>query len=237
MDLFVTERKKRNPQTLCPPWKEFDTPDCTTLWSSNHQMSFNESLSRWHYCLYIVYTHGPVQVIYLDFAYRTGLNRTGFPHSSQWFVCSNHYISIHLIQSAKSREITFGSWKLDMIYILFIKVKWRVNVLYFTNTCIVMDCSHCIPLFTVVEAAEGVTAHNNVWNRVNGMESNTWKPWKPYVWCIWYHSTNSAPANTKIMCSPIKVTPTSCGLQSSWQCRLHTTQCQNYTNMQYWYDS
>ena len=26
------------------------------------------------------------------------------------------------------------------------------------------------------EAAEGRTAHNNVWNGVNGMASNTWKP-------------------------------------------------------------
>ena len=26
------------------------------------------------------------------------------------------------------------------------------------------------------EAAEGKTAHNNVWNGVNGMVSNTWKP-------------------------------------------------------------
>jgi hypothetical protein len=26
-----------------------------------------------------------------------------------------------------------------------------------------------------VEAAEGKTTHNNVWNGANGMESNTWK--------------------------------------------------------------
>jgi nitrogen fixation protein len=27
-----------------------------------------------------------------------------------------------------------------------------------------------------VEAAEGKTAHNNGWNKVNEMASNTWKP-------------------------------------------------------------
>jgi hypothetical protein len=34
-------------------------------------------------------------------------------------------------------------------------------------------------LWKAVEAAEGRTAHNNVRNGANGMESNTWKPWKP----------------------------------------------------------
>ena len=40
------------------------------------------------------------------------------------------------------------------------------------------------------EAAEGRTAHNNGWNGVNGMVSNTWKP---YV-CVRYHSIYSIPA-------------------------------------------
>ena len=35
-----------------------------------------------------------------------------------------------------------------------------------------------------VEAAEGRTAHNNVWIGANGMASNTWKPWKPM--CLMY---------------------------------------------------
>jgi hypothetical protein len=43
------------------------------------------------------------------------------------------------------------------------------------------------------------------------MASNTWKPWKPCVGCIWYHSTNSAPAITMSLSSTIKVPPTSCG--------------------------
>ena len=46
-------------------------------------------------------------------------------------------------------------------------------------------------------------------NGANGMASN-WKPWKTYVWCIWYHSTDSTPAITTSSSSPIKVPPTSC---------------------------
>jgi hypothetical protein len=32
-----------------------------------------------------------------------------------------------------------------------------------------------------VEAAQWRTAHNNGWNRANGMASNTWKLWDNYV--------------------------------------------------------
>ena len=59
----------------------------------------------------------------------------------------------------------------------------------------------------LTEAAEGRTAHNNGWNRAYGMASNTRKP---CVWCIWYHSTYSAPAITTSPSSPIKVPPTFC---------------------------
>ena len=55
--------------------------------------------------------------------------------------------------------------------------------------------------------AEGRTAHNNGWNGANVMASNTWKPWKKCVWCIWYHS---APVINTSLFSPMKVPPTSC---------------------------
>ena len=57
------------------------------------------------------------------------------------------------------------------------------------------------------EVAEWRTAHNNVWDRANAMVSNTWEP---RVWCIWYHSTDSAPGITTSPSSPTKVPPTSC---------------------------
>jgi hypothetical protein len=42
-----------------------------------------------------------------------------------------------------------------------------------------------------------------------GMAFNTWQL---FVWCIWYHSTYSAPDITTAPSSPIKVPPTSCDL-------------------------
>lgn len=62
---------------------------------------------------------------------------------------------------------------------------------------------------TLIVSAEERTAHNNGQNGANGMESNTWKPW---ISCIWYHSTNSAPATTTSLSFPNKVPPTSCAL-------------------------
>ena len=47
------------------------------------------------------------------------------------------------------------------------------------------------------------------WNRANGIGSNTWQP---CFWCIWYHSTDSAPFITTSRFSQSKVPPTSCGL-------------------------
>jgi hypothetical protein len=41
-----------------------------------------------------------------------------------------------------------------------------------------------------------------------GTELMEW--YKTCVWCIWYHSTNSAPAITTSQSSPTKVPPTSC---------------------------
>ena len=72
----------------------------------------------------------------------------------------------------------------------------------------------CNIVLLPVEAAEGRMAHNNVWNGVNGMASNTWKP------CIWCHSTDSAPIITTIPFSPIKVPPTSCAFYLSIAGRL-----------------
>ena len=54
------------------------------------------------------------------------------------------------------------------------------------------------PVSLSVEAGEGRMAHNNVWNRANGMDDLI-------------HSLNSAPAITTSPSSPIKVPPTSCG--------------------------
>ena len=49
---------------------------------------------------------------------------------------------------------------------------------------------YSIKTYMSVEAAEGRTAHNNVWNGADGMASTTWKP------RIWSHSTNSTPVIT-----------------------------------------
>ena len=54
------------------------------------------------------------------------------------------------------------------------------------------------------EAVEGRMTHNNGWNGVTGMVSNTWEP---CVWWVWYF-IYSVP--TMSPSSPIKVTPTSC---------------------------
>jgi hypothetical protein len=56
----------------------------------------------------------------------------------------------------------------------------------------------------------GGTTHNNGWNGVNGMESNTWKP--PCL--IPFH--DSVPAITICPFSPIKVPPAACVADYVW---------------------
>ena len=60
--------------------------------------------------------------------------------------------------------------------------------------------------------AERRTALNNGWNSANGMEwSNTWKPWKPCVWCFliplhWFRSsylTRARPPQLRCHQSPV----------------------------------
>ena len=55
-----------------------------------------------------------------------------------------------------------------------------------------ITCSVCMTafVFTSQGAAEGRTAHNNVWNGVNGMVSDTWNP---CVGCVPYRSIDSIP--------------------------------------------
>lgn len=59
------------------------------------------------------------------------------------------------------------------------------------------------------------------WHGTYGMASNTWKP---CAWCIWIHSTDSAPVITTSPPSPIKMSPTSCDYKthqtSSWTHRF-----------------
>ena len=83
--------------------------------------------------------------------------------------------------------------------------------------------THTTYTHTPVEAAEGRTAHNNVWNGAIGMALNTWKL---CGWCIWYHFTNSALAITMSPSSPIKVPPTSCAIHT-WH--AHTCTLTSYT--------
>ena len=72
---------------------------------------------------------------------------------------------------------------------------WLFAPLISSSCCVFSTYCRCLGLFahplwlspflhgdrkqrpTPVEAAEGRTAHNNGWNGLNGMSSNTWKPY------------------------------------------------------------
>ena len=83
-----------------------------------------------------------------------------------------------------------GSWD-STLFIMAISIQYPHQHHWWSS---LLD-PEVLHTYRPVEAAEGRTAHNNIWNGVNGMVSNSWFPYG------WDYSTDSIPAIT-MSCPP-----------------------------------